>query len=111
MLNVGYRINQDQSSLFSYTWTGNCMTLDPVSTAGPGWVEFLDAYNQFCSEHGAFPLFNQTGRLTKAQVEKAFSSERLEKFRQLQHRYDPDGRFLNRFFADILGLPESSAAT
>ena len=82
MLNVGYRINQDQSALFSYTYHGTAMTLDPVSTAGPGWAEFLDAYNQFCSDNGASPLFNQTARLTTAQVEKAFG-DRLEKFRNV----------------------------
>ncbi len=106
MLNVGYRINQDQSSLFSYTWHGTAMTLDPVSTAGPGWPEFLDAYNEFCSQNGASPLFNQTGRLTKAQVEKSFG-DRLDRFRQLQRQYDPEGRFVNSFFADILGLSAS----
>lgn len=107
MLNVGYRINQDKSSLFSYTWDGTAMTLDPVSTAGPGWPEFLDAYNQFCSDNGASPLFNQTGRLTPAQVEKAFGN-RILTFRDLQRQYDPDNRFVNRFFAEILGLPTTS---
>ncbi len=103
MLNVGYRILQDQSSLFSYTWHGNAMTLDPVSTAGPGWFEFLDAYNQFCSDNGASPLFNQTGRVTPPQVEKAMG-DRLPAFRQLQRKHDPNNRFLNTFFAELLGL-------
>ena len=107
MLNVGYRINQDQSSLFSYTHHGTAMTLDPVSTAGPGWPEFLDAYNEFCSQNGASPLFNQTARLTTAQVEKAFG-DRLSTFRDLQRRYDPENRFVNGYFAEILGLSTAS---
>jgi FAD/FMN-containing dehydrogenase len=103
MLNVGYRINQDTHSLFSYTYHGTAMTLDPVSTAGPGWPEFLDAYNEFCSRNGASPLFNQTARLTPAQVEKSFGA-RLETFRKLQRQHDPGNRFVNRYFAELLGL-------
>ncbi len=103
LFDVGYRLSQDRSSLFSYTWDGPAMTLDPVSTGGPGWPEFLDAYNQFCSENGGSPLFNQTGGVTKAQVQKAFG-DRLETFRNLQRRYDPENRFVNDFFADLLGL-------
>ena len=40
MLYVGYRITKDQNSLLSYSWDGNVMTIDPVSTANPGWDEF-----------------------------------------------------------------------
>jgi len=36
------------------------MTLDPVSTANPGWEEFLDAYNRFCSEREGARSLNQT---------------------------------------------------
>ena len=32
MLNVGYRIDQDDSSLFSYSYDGIVMTVDPVAT-------------------------------------------------------------------------------
>lgn len=101
--NVGYRINQDTSSLFSYTYGGTVMTVDPVSTAGPAWPAFLDAYNEFCSHHNGAPLFNQTARLTAAQVAKAYGV-RLEAFRALQRSCDPDHRFVNRYFAELLGL-------
>lgn len=108
MLSVGYRINQDVSSLFSYTHGGTVMTLDPVSTSGPGWPEFLDAYNVFCSEHGASPLLNQTARLTLPQVRKAFG-ERLDAFRALQRKQDPGNRFVNRYFAELLELGAAAA--
>ena len=55
MLYVGYRILKDRQSLLSYSWDGNVMTIDPVSTANPGWTTFLPAYNQFCSDHGRHP--------------------------------------------------------
>jgi FAD/FMN-containing dehydrogenase len=108
MLNVGYRINQDREALLSYTHDGTVMTLDPVSTAGPGWPEFLDEYNEFCSRLGASPLFNQTAWITRPQVQKAFGA-RLEQFRALQRRYDPSNRFVNAYFAELLGLPMGAA--
>jgi FAD/FMN-containing dehydrogenase len=108
--NVGYRIHQDSNSLFSYTHDGTAMTVDPVSTGGDEWPAFLDVYNEFCSRNGGWPLFNQSARLTPAQVTKAFGS-RLETFRDLQRRIDPDRRFVNRYFADLLGLPEPARGT
>lgn len=108
MLNVGYRIRQDQSALLSYTYDGTAMTVDPVSTAGPGWPEFLDAYNEFCSRNGGSPLFNQTARLTRPQVEKAFGA-RLDRFRELQRRHDPANRLVNEYFAELMGLSMASA--
>ncbi|PWU11300.1 MAG: FAD-linked oxidase, partial [Terriglobia bacterium] len=46
MLTVGYRVAQDRSSLLSYSYDGNMITIDPVSTGGEGWKTFLGAYNQ-----------------------------------------------------------------
>jgi FAD/FMN-containing dehydrogenase len=101
LLHVGYRIEQDQSSLLSYTWDGPVVTIDPVSTGATGWREFLRAYNEFCSEHGGSPLLNQTWGLTPEQVRKAFG-ERLERFEQVRRRYDPDDRLLNGYFRELL---------
>ncbi|MEI9973767.1 MAG: hypothetical protein WDO73_17965 [Ignavibacteriota bacterium] len=55
MLYVGYYVAKDQNSLLSYSYDGNVMTIDPISTANPGWNDFLVAYNQFCSEGGGIP--------------------------------------------------------
>jgi FAD/FMN-containing dehydrogenase len=103
MLNVAYRIQQDDSSLFSYSSTGNVMTLDPVSTGDPGWTEFISAYNQFCSDRGGVPLFNQTRGLTPAQVQKAFGNK-LQEFESYRQRYDPTNRLLNPYFQERLGI-------
>jgi len=101
LLHVGYRIEQDQSSLLSYTWNGPVLTIDPVSTGAPGWREFLQAYNDFCSEHGGSPLLNQTWGLTRDQVRKAFG-DRLARFEQVRRGYDPDDRLLNDYFRELL---------
>ncbi|HEY1493214.1 MAG TPA: FAD-binding oxidoreductase [Candidatus Solibacter sp.] len=103
MLYVGYRIMKDQQSLLSYSWDGNVMTIDPVSTANPGWNEFLGAYNQFCSDHGGIPLPNQTPLVTRAQVEKGLG-ERWKKFGEARRKFDPGNRLLNDYFKELLGI-------
>ncbi len=101
MLNVGYRIAQDQQSLLSYSYDGNVMTIDPVSTANPGWKTFLEAYNDFCSNRGGIPLPNQTFGVTRAQAQKALGS-RLKLFAEARKAYDPGNRLLNDYFQDLL---------
>jgi FAD/FMN-containing dehydrogenase len=102
MLHVGYRITKDQQALFSYSYNGSVMTIDPVSTANPGWHEFLPAYNQFCSDHGGTPLLNQTPFLTRDQVVKALG-DRWTKFAAARRDYDPGNRLLNPYFSNLLG--------
>lgn len=109
MLCVGYRVAKDQSSLLSYSYDGNMITIDPVSTANPGWTEFLGAYNQFCSDRGGVPLMNQTFGLTRAMVQKALG-DRLQTFAQARQTYDPGGRLLNDYFRDMLVSAEGVAS-
>ncbi len=101
LLFVGYYVFQDQNSLLSYSYDGNVMTIDPVSTANPGWEAFLDAYNQLSSDQGGIPLLNQTPRVTPAQAQKALG-DRLRQFAAARQTYDPNNRMLNDFFRDLL---------
>jgi FAD/FMN-containing dehydrogenase len=107
MGHVGYRVAKDESSLLSYSYDGDVLTIDPVSTGTPGWREFLRSYNQFCSEHGGQPLLNQTWGLTPEQARRAFG-KRLERFEEIRRGRDPENRFLNGFFRDLLGSPTAS---
>jgi len=102
MLYVGYRIFQDRQSLLSYSWDGNVMTIDPVSTANPGWTTFLGVYNQWCSDHGGIPLPNQTPMATRAQIEKGLGG-RWKQFAEARRTFDPTNRLLNDYFRDLLG--------
>ena len=97
MLNVGYSIAQDTSSLFSYTRKGPALTLDPVSTGLTGWLGFLTAYNEFCIQHNGVPLFNQSRGITPLQAKAAFGPE-IEKFKAYRERYDPEDRFYTDYF-------------
>lgn len=101
MLCVGYRVAKDQSALLSYSYNGNMITIDPVSTANTGWIPFLGAYNQFCSDQGGVPLMNQTYGLTRPMVQKALG-DRLQTFAEARRTFDPGGRLLNDYFRDIL---------
>jgi FAD/FMN-containing dehydrogenase len=101
LLHVGYRIAEDKSSLLSYSYDGTVITIDPVATGAPGWLEFLDAYNEFCSEHGGYPLINQTPRVTREQARKAFG-ERLARLEEYRRRYDPEDRLLSGFYRELL---------
>ena len=103
MLNVGYRIAQDQQSLFSYSFHGPVVSIDPVSTGDPGWKEFLLAYNEFCSYHGGVPLFNQSYGITRDQAQKAFEG-RLKTFEETRKRYDPNNRLFNHYFQELLSI-------
>ena len=93
---------KDRSSLLSYSYDGDVMTIDPVSTANPGWHEFLAAYNQFCSEHGGIPLFNQTLGITRAQVQKGLG-DRLETFADGAQNLRPDRPAVERLFPRTVG--------
>jgi FAD/FMN-containing dehydrogenase len=104
MLNVGYRISRDTSSLFSYSSRGTVITLDPVSTGDPGWDGFLVAYNDFCSANDGVPLFNQTKGITPQQARRAFGSQ-LDTFREYRTRFDPKDRLLNQYFKALLESP------
>ena len=102
VFDVGFRVGKDSKSLLSYTYDETRITIDPVSTGAEGWNEYLVAYNQFCSEHGGAPLFNQTPFLTHPQVKKALGA-RLDKFQEYRRRFDPHDRLLSPYFSELLG--------
>ncbi len=102
LLYVGYRIAQDDKSLLSYSYDGPVMTIDPVSTANPGWDAFIDAYNQFCSDRNGRPLPNQTPGLTRAMLQKAYG-DKLTILEDTRRQYDPADRLLNGYFRELLG--------
>jgi hypothetical protein len=108
MLHVGYRIIKDQKALLSYSFNGNVMTIDPVSTANPGWKEFLVDFNEWCSDNGGAPLPNQTFGFTRQQAQKAWG-ERLSVIEAKRAEFDPGNRLLNDFFRTLFGVNGSRA--
>lgn len=102
---VGYRMVTDKNALLSFSHDAPAISIDPVSTGGPGWDEFLKAFNEFASAHNGHPLFNQTKHLTPAQVAKAYGN-RWNEFARARRERDPNDRLLSSYFRTLL----SSAA-
>lgn len=98
---VGYRMVADRNALLSFTHDAPSMSIDPVSTGGPGWDAFLKAFNEFSSAHNGHPLFNQTKHLTPAQVAKAYG-KRWDEFAKARRARDPGNRLLSSYFATLL---------
>lgn len=98
---VGYSIARDVEALFSYSWEGATLSIDPASTGGKEWEKFLRVYNDFCSERRGVPLFNQTPFLTREQARRAFST-RLQQFAARRKAADPKDRLLDSYFRELL---------
>jgi hypothetical protein len=101
MIEAGYSVAKDQSALFSYSYDGPVLSVDPVCTPQEGWEEFLVAYNEFCSQHGGSPLFNQTKSLARHQVQRAYG-DRIGTFLAFRERFDPDDRLYSSYFRELL---------
>ncbi len=102
LVSVANRLHQDRGSLFSVSYAGPVITLEPSSTGDKGWDDFLIDFNDFASGLGGTPTFNQTRALQPEHVAKSFG-ERVKLFRALRQRTDPLNRLRNSYFAHLLG--------
>ena len=96
------RVHQDRGSLFSVSYAGPVITLEPSSNGEQGWDDFLIDFNDFAARLGGTPTFNQTRALQPEHIAKAFG-ERVKLFRALRQRTDPLNRLRNSYFAHLLG--------
>ncbi|MGA2707606.1 MAG: FAD-binding oxidoreductase [Steroidobacteraceae bacterium] len=94
------RLHKDRSSLFSMSYGGPMLTLEPSSGGEKGWADYLIDFNDFASQLGGTPTFNQTRSLKPEHVAKAFG-ERARLFRALRQRTDPLNRLYNNYFAGL----------
>jgi FAD/FMN-containing dehydrogenase len=101
VVNGASRLHQDRSSLFSVSFQGPMITLEPSSTGDRGWDEFLIDFNDFAAALGGVPTFNQSRALKPEHVTKAFG-DRIKLFRALRQRTDPLNRLCNSYFAHLL---------
>jgi FAD/FMN-containing dehydrogenase len=101
VVNGASRLHQDKSSIFSVSFHGPMITLEPSSTGDRGWDEFLIDFNDFASSLGGVPTFNQSRGLSPEHVRKAFG-DRVKLFRALRQRTDPLNRLCNSYFAHLL---------
>lgn len=100
-----YFIRKDTSSLLSYTYDGDVISLDPIHAPGErdkaGWAMFLQAFNAWAHQRGGIPLLNQSPFVKKEHVVSAYG-DRWEKLADWLRTVDPDRRMVNEFFAELL---------
>lgn len=99
---VGYRIPKDRTSLLSPSFDGPMFALSLRSTNLEGWEDFLLDFAKISSCFGGVPLFNQTRGFSPEQVHQAYG-KRLQRFRAMRAKLDPQNRLLNQFFAEHVG--------
>lgn len=100
-----YFIRKDRSSLLSYTWDGDMISLDPIHAPGKtdkdGWDSFLREFNEWARARGGVPLLNQSPFVTRDQVMAAYG-DRWKTFSEWIRSVDPSQRMVNEFFRDLL---------
>jgi FAD/FMN-containing dehydrogenase len=95
------RLHRDRASLFSVSYNGPMLTLEPSSDGEKGWADFLIDFNDFASALGGVPTFNQTRALKVQHIERAFG-DRARLFKALRQRTDVLNRLNNSYFANLL---------
>jgi FAD/FMN-containing dehydrogenase len=100
-----YFIHRDTSSLLSYSYNGDILSLDPIHSPGekdrPNWDKFLQAFNDWAHARGGIPLLNQSPWVTREHVVAAYG-DRWTTLCDWLRTVDPDRRMVNEFFAGLL---------
>ena len=99
-----YFIRKDKSSLLSYTYDGDIISLDPIHSPGKdfeAWSTFLKAFNDWAHQRGGVPLLNQSPFVKKEHVVAAYG-DRWKKLGDWLRVVDPDRRMVNEFFSELL---------
>jgi FAD/FMN-containing dehydrogenase len=100
-----YFVRKDTSSLLSYTFDGDMISLDPIHSPGEhdkaGWDRFLREFNEWAHQRGGRPLLNQSPFVTKQHVVDAYG-DRWKKLSDWLREVDPDRRMVNQFFSELL---------
>lgn len=102
-----YFIRRDDDALLSFSAKEDIFTLDMVDSLprtaedAAYWRWMNREFNDFATQHGARPLFNQTKELSRANVHRTLGQD-WQTFVALRQQADPAGRFLNDFFKDLL---------
>jgi hypothetical protein len=100
-----YFIRKDTSSLLSYTYDGDIISLDPIHAPGEkeeeAWAAFLQAFNSWAYQRGGIPLLNQSPFVKREHVVAAYG-DRWKTLSDWVRSVDPNRRMVNEFFADLL---------
>ena len=98
MPTMGFRLCRDQSALLSPSFDEPMFALRAMSTQARGWEDFVIDLAEFARHWGGIPLFDQTRSVTPDYTGQVFGS-RLDFFRRIRRRLDPDNRLMNPFLS------------
>ena len=100
-----YFIRQDTSSLLSYSYDGDIISIDPIHACGDdekvAWTYFLREFNAWAHSRGGIPLLNQSPFVEREHVVAAYGG-RWKRLSEWVRTVDPSGRMLNPFFKDLI---------
>jgi FAD/FMN-containing dehydrogenase len=100
-----YFIRQDTSSLLSYSYDGDIISIDPIHAYSDrdksAWEHFLHEFNAWAYSRGGTPLLNQSPFVERKHIVAAYG-ERWKKLGDWVKSVDPTGRMLNPFFKELL---------
>ena len=100
-----YFIHKDTSSLLSYSYDGDILSLDPIHSPGekdrPNWDAFLEKFNDWAHRRGGIPLLNQSPLVKREHVLAAYG-DRWTTLCNWLRTVDPDRRMVNDFFGGLL---------
>jgi hypothetical protein len=98
---VGYRLAHDPGTLLSPSFDEPMIALTSASTQEKGWHDFAIDLAEFAEKWGGIPLVNQSRSLRAEHVIQSYN-RRLDFFRNLRRRLDPENRLLNPFLAQFM---------
>ncbi|KAH0270089.1 FAD-binding domain-containing protein, partial [Aureobasidium melanogenum] len=96
-------IKQDDNMLLSRSRGGNMMAIDPEyeDPTDPKWLEFRLAFSEVARQHGGIPHINKTRDGAIRWFAEACDQDALENYLEQRKEFDPEGMFLNEFFATM----------
>lgn len=97
---VGYRLSHDSSAPLSPSFDETMIVLTTASTQLKGWDDFVIDLADFAEQWGGTPLISQS-RAVRAECVIQTYTRRLDFFRQMRRRLDPENRLLSPFLAQF----------
>ena len=97
---VGYRLSKDASAPLSPSFDETMIALTTASTQLKGWDDFVIDLAEFAEQWGGTPLVSQSRALRAEYVIQTYS-RRLDFFRQMRRKLDPENRLLSPFLAQF----------
>ena len=99
---IGYRVCRDARALLSPAFDEPMIALQTASTASRGWEDFVIDLADFAEQWGGVPIFSQS-RSVRPDYARSVYGPRLEVFRRIRQRLDPENQLLNPFLAQYFG--------